>query len=127
MKNKINNFVMAALTISGIIVLLSGCASTSTPLNTPVIQTSVDPIVTNILTSLNNSDYSGFSQNFSQTMKNAINQSDFDILYSQMQTEVGDYQSDVFYNAANKAGAVNLVYFAQYSKEPAGISVSLTV
>jgi len=127
MKNKINNFVMAALTISGIIVLLSGCASTSTPLNTPVIQTSVDPIVTNILTSLNNSDYSGFSQNFSQTMKNAINQSDFDILYSQMQTEVGDYQSDVFYNAANKAGAVNLVYFAQYSKEPAGISVSLSV
>jgi hypothetical protein len=60
-------------------------------------------------------------------MKNAINQSAFDKLYNQMQSEVGDYQSEVFYSAANQAGSVNLVYFAQYSKEPAGISVSLTV
>ena len=118
---------MEALAISGIAVLLSGCASASTPLNTPVIQTSIDPIVTNILTSLDNNDYAGFSQNFSQAMKNAINQSAFDKLYNQMQTTVGDYQSDVFYSAANKAGSINLVYFAQYSKEQAGVSVSLSV
>jgi len=127
MINTIKNFMMGALVISGIAALLSGCASTSTPLNTPVIQTSVDPIVTNILTSLDNNDYAGFSQNFSQAMKNAINQSAFDKLYNQMQANVGDYQSDVFYSAANKAGSMNLVYFAQFSKEPAGISVSLSV
>jgi hypothetical protein len=101
--------------------------SVTTLINTPVVQTSVDPIVTNILTSLNNNDYAGFSQNFSQTMKNAINQSAFDKLYNQMQSDVGDYQSDVFYSAANKAGLTNLVYFAQYSKETAGVSVSLSV
>jgi hypothetical protein len=127
MRNKINNFMMGVLAILGITFLLSGCSSTSTPLNTPVIQTSVDPIVTDILTSLNNNDYSGFSQYFSQKMKNAINQSAFDKLYNQMQSDVGNYQSDVFYSAANKAGSMNLVYFAQFSKEPAGISVSLSV
>ena len=127
MRNKIKNFVMGALAILGILALLSGCSSATTAINTPVIQTSIDPIVTNILTSLNNNDYAGFSRNFSQTMKNAINQSAFDKLYNQMQTAVGNYQSDVFYSAANKAGSMNLVYFAQYSKEPAGISVSLSV
>ena len=118
---------MGALAILGITLLLSGCSSTATPVNTPVIQTSIDPIVTNILTSLDNNDYAGFSQNFSQTMKNAINRSAFNKLYNQMQSDVGNYQTGVFYSAANKAGSINLVYFAQYSKEPAGVSVSLSV
>jgi Protein of unknown function (DUF3887) len=122
-----------ALTCFTIILLLalsagiSGCSAAAAPVNTPVVQSAVDPIVTNILTSLNNNDYAGFSRNFSQVMKNAINQSAFNKLYSQMQTAVGNYQSDVFYSAANKAGSMNLVYFAQYSKEPAGVSVSLSV
>jgi len=90
MRNKIKNFVMGALAILGILALLSGCSSATTAINTPVIQTSIDPIVTNILTSLNNNDYAGFSRNFSQTMKNAINQSAFDKLYNQMQTAVGN-------------------------------------
>ena len=106
---------------------ISSCSAAAAAVNTPVVQSSVAPIVTSILTSLNNNDYAGFSQYFSQTMKNAINQSAFNKLYNQMQSDVGDYQSDVFYSAANKAGSVNLVYFAQYSKEPAGVSVSLTV
>ena len=116
-----------AITLVIPLVLVMQACSVTTLINTPVVQTSVDPIVTNILTSLNNNDYAGFSQNFSQTMKNAINQSAFDKLYNQMQSDVGDYQSDVFYSAANKAGLTNLVYFAQYSKETAGVSVSLSV
>ncbi len=127
MKIKTINLILGTLAITVIMSLLSGCSSTTTPADTAVNQTSVAPIVTNILTSLNNNNYSGFSQNFSQTMKNAINQSAFDKLYSQIQTTVGDYQTDLFFSAANKAGAVNLVYFAQYSKEPAGVSVSITV
>lgn len=127
MRNKIKNFVMGALAILGIAALLSGCGPTATPVNTAVVQTSVDPIVTNILTSLNNNDYAGFSQSFSQTMKNAINKSAFDKFYSQMQTAVGDYQSDLFFSMTNKSGSVSVIYIAQYSKEPAGVSVSVTV
>jgi hypothetical protein len=127
MKFKTINLILGTLAITAITALLSGCASTSTPLNTTVIHPAVDPIVTNILTSLNNNDYAGFSQNFSQAMKNAVNQSAFDKLYIQMQSAVGNSQSDVFYSAADKAGSMNLVYFAQYSKDPAGVSVSLSV
>jgi hypothetical protein len=127
MKIKTINLILGTLAITLIMGLLSGCSSTTTPLDPNVIHPAVDPIVSNILTSLNNNNYSGFSQNFSQTMKNAINQSAFDKLYSQIQTAVGDYQADLFFSAANKSGAVNLVYLAQYSKEPAGVSVSVTV
>lgn len=121
---------LACLTIILLLFLnagISGCSAATTSVNTPVVQSAVEPIVTNILTSLNNNDYVGFSQNFSQTMKNAINQSAFAKLYSQMQSDVGDYQTVIFYSAANKAGLMNLVYFAQFSKEPAGVSVSLSV
>ncbi|MGA7844816.1 MAG: DUF3887 domain-containing protein [Dehalococcoidales bacterium] len=121
---------LACLTIILLLFLnagISGCSAATTSVNTPVVQSAVEPIVTNILTSLNNNDYVGFSQNFSQTMKNAINQSAFAKLYSQMQSDVGDYQTIIFYSAANKAGLMNLVYFAQFSKEPAGVSVSLSV
>jgi hypothetical protein len=121
---------MTCLTIVLLLVLnagISGCSPAAAPVNTPGVQSAVNPIVTNILTSLNNNDYAGFSQNFSQAMKNAINQSAFTKLYSQMQSDVGDYQSDAFYSAANKAGLMNLVYFAQFSREPAGVSVFLSV
>ena len=94
MKIKTINLILGTLAITAIMSLLSGCSSTTTPVNIALTHTSVEPIVTNILTSLNNNDYVGFSQNFSQTMKNAINQSAFDKLYSQMQSDVGDYQSD---------------------------------
>jgi Protein of unknown function (DUF3887) len=127
MKIKTINLILGILLITTIMTLLSGCSSAPTPLNQTVIHSSIDPIVTNILTSLNNNDYAGFSQNFNQTMKNAINQSAFDKLYTQMQTAVGNYQSVLFFSTANKSGAVNLVYFAQYSQEPAGVSVSVTV
>jgi hypothetical protein len=126
-KIRIIEFCLAIILLLSLNAGISGCSPANTPVNTPVVRSSVDPIVTNIMTSLNNNDYTGFSRNFSQTMKNAINQSAFTKLCNQMQSDVGDYQSDVFYSAANKAGLTNLVYFAQYSKEPAGVSVSLSV
>jgi hypothetical protein len=127
MKSKIKNLVLVVLVIFGIMALLIGCSSSTTPVNILVVESSVDPIVTNILTSLNNNDYTGFAQNFDQTMKNTINQATVSKLYSQMQTTVGDYQSDVFFSAANKGSSVTVVYLAQYSNEPADVTATLTV
>lgn len=130
MHRKQIRIIRAGLAIILVIALIAGmtaCSTDTTPINTPVIQAAVNPLVMNILTALNNNDYTGFAKDFNQTMKNTINQAAFNKLYSQMQTAVGDYQSDVLYSATNKGDAVTVVYFAQYSKEQAGVSVSLTV
>ena len=109
------------------IALVMPACSATTPINTPVVQAAVGPLVGNILTSLDNNQYTVFARDFNQTMKNTINQTAFKKLYSLMQTDVGDYQSDLFFSAANKGSAVTVIYFAKYSKEPAGVSVTLTV
>ncbi len=127
MKSKIINLLLSALIISGSFAFVSGCSSKTSPGTTPDIQTSVDPIAKNILISLNNNDYAGFSKDFNQTAKNAINQTAFDKLYSQMKTAVGDYQSDVFVSATNQNGTITVQYIVQYSKEPAGVAMALVL
>jgi len=134
MKFKVISLILVVLLITGIVSSLSGCSSKASP----NIQTLVDPIVKNILTSLNNNDYTAFIKNMDQTYKNTYwNQDDFDKTYNQMKTEVGDYQSADLYRAAltsngdivttNVNAQIHLEYFAQYSKEPDGIEVEMNV
>jgi hypothetical protein len=117
---------LAIILVITLALAMPACSAT-TPINTAVVQAAVAPLVKNILTSLNNNEYTGFAKDFNPTMKNTINQTAFIKLYSLMQREVGDYQSDLFFSAAKKGSAVTVVYFAQYSKEPAGVSVTLTM
>jgi hypothetical protein len=117
MKFKTINLILGTLAITGIMAL-SGCSSTTTPVNTPIIQSSVDPIVINILTSLNNNDYTGLSQDFSQTMKNAKPQSTFAKLYNMISYTAGDYQSKEFKIATTADNIFTIQYYAQYNLEP---------
>jgi len=126
-KSKIINLVLGVLVTLIIFALLSGCSSKTSPNIQTDIQFSADPIANNILMSLNNNDYAGFSKDFDQTMKNTLNQTAFDKFYSQMKTEVGDYQSDVFVSAATQNGAVTIQYIARYSKELAGVMMVLVL
>jgi hypothetical protein len=134
MKSKVISLILGVLFITGIASSLGGCSSKASP----NIQTLVDPIVKNILTSLNNNDYTAFIKNMDPTYKNTYwNPDDFDKTYSQMKTEVGDYQSADLYRAAltsngdiittNVNAEIHLEYFAQYSKEPDGVDVEMDV
>jgi hypothetical protein len=126
MNAKIIKMFLRALALAGIIVILStACSSTSPSVAVAEIQPSVDPIAGNVLTSLNNNDYAGFSRDFNQTLKNTLNKSAFDQLYNQTKTLVGDYQSSEFLSAGNQNGILTVLYIAQYSKEPAGVVVTL--
>ena len=127
MKSKIINLVLGVLVTLIIFALLSGCSSKTSPNIQTDIQFSADPIANNILKSLDDNDYAGFSKDFNQTMKNTLNQTAFDKFYSQMKTAVGDYQSDVFVSAATQNGAVTIQYIVQYSNEPAGAMMVLVL
>ncbi len=121
------------LVVLGILFLTVGCSSTpspsitpppSSPVNIPVM---AEPLVENILVALQNNDYAAFSQDLSQNAKKILTQTSFDQLYNQMQTALGEYQSKYYFSGSTKSGIITVVYIAEYSKEPAGVFVTLVL
>jgi len=118
---------------SAVLFLSIGCgsnnpATTTTPASSPVnIQALADPIIENILIGLKTNDYSAFSKDLSQATKIVLSQTSFDQIYNQMQTAVGDYQSKTFFSSSTKDSAITAVYIAGFSKEPAGVFVTLVL
>jgi hypothetical protein len=51
-----------------------------------------DPMTENILVSMNNADYAGFSKDFDATMKTELNEENFPDLLSQVTGAVGNYK-----------------------------------
>lgn len=50
-----------------------------------------DPITENILISMNNSDYAGFSRDFDITMKEELSEDTFPAFLDQINGQIGDY------------------------------------
>ena len=127
MQQLINKLMPFILVMLGVMLLLSGCSKSTSSTATASIQTTADPIMQNILVSLDTDDYAGFSRDFSQTAANTLNQAAFNSLYSQIQTGLGNYKSKLFMSNTVQSGFNTVIYIAQYSKEPAGVSVSLVL
>ena len=51
-----------------------------------------DPVTENILISMNNADYAGFSRDFDSTMKAELNEGNFPDLLAQVTGSVGNYK-----------------------------------
>jgi major membrane immunogen (membrane-anchored lipoprotein) len=84
-KGKIFLSMVLVLTVMLISVpLLSGCGK--------VAQFS-DPVTENILVSMNNSDYAGFSRDFDDTMKTELTEANFPDLLAQVTGAVGNYKA----------------------------------
>jgi hypothetical protein len=132
--NKLNTkLLLGLLMVLSAALLISGCSSNSSPSSTPPasspvnIQAIADPIMENILISLNNNDYSSFSKDFGKSAKQTLNQTTFDQLYQQMQTSVGEYQSMLYVNNTVQNGLITVKYIAKYSREPAGVTSTLVL
>jgi Protein of unknown function (DUF3887) len=137
--------LLAVLVSSSILSLAVGCSSNSnspsatvstSATNSPSVPTAsgqidipaiAGPIAENILVALGKNDYAAFSKDFSQAAKNTLNQTAFEQLYSQTQSAIGAYQSKLFFTDTTQSGTVTVVYLAKYSKEPAGVSVTLVL
>ncbi len=84
-----------------------------------------DAITQSILTSLSNNDYVGFSKDFDQYLKSVLNEKTFNQLNTQFKTTIGDLTSLLFYSFSTQGEDTTVLYVAHYTKEPAGVSVSM--
>jgi hypothetical protein len=121
---------LAAACSSGAAVSNTGPASSSSipDEGAPAgIQTVAEPILDNILTSLYNQDYGGFSRDFGQLAKNALNQAAFATTYAQLTNAVGTYQSRDYVGSSDQGGALTVLYIGEFTKEPAGVSITIVL
>ncbi len=109
------NIVMLMLVVLS--MLLTGCGKGLSEADVAY----AGPMLDSILEGIAARDYSQFTKDFSQKMKDAIQQDDFDELVATLDTKLGEYQARSFTSAAKTrtaAGDITIVtYQARYSKD----------
>lgn len=86
-----------------------------------------DPMTENLLLAIENGDYTEFSRDFDEAMKNALNLANFQQLRSQFDSKIGDYVngSKAFIRGERTGNYIIAYYKANYTNEPAGVTVKV--
>lgn len=86
-----------------------------------------DPMTENLLLAIENGDYTAFSRDFDDAMKNALNLANFQQLKSQFDSKIGDYVngSKTFIRGERTGNYIMAYYKANYTNEPAGVTVKV--
>ena len=85
--------VLTVAIILSLLPLLTGCGK---------VAQFADPITENILLSMNNSDYAGFSRDFDTSMKAELNEGNFSVFLAQVTGVVGNYKQGSKKNSRGK-------------------------
>jgi len=117
--------IVISLLALTLLVLVSSCSPASPAIIITQTPPNADAITENILTSLQNNDYDGFSRDFDDNLKGVINKTTFDQLNLQVKTNAGDYVSKQFFSFSVQGKDTTMIYIARYSKEPAGVLISV--
>ncbi len=80
-----------------------------------------DPITEQILVAMNKDDYAMYSEDFDQTMKNAMTESVFVETNAVIKSKIGDYVSKEFWKAESKDQYTIVHYKAKFTDEPADV------
>ena len=82
-----------------------------------------DPVTEQILVAMNGNDYAMYSEDFDQTMKNAMTEAVFDEANAGTRSKIGDYVSKEFWKAESKDQYTIVHYKAKFTDEPAEVTV----
>ena len=82
-----------------------------------------DPVTEQILAAMNGGDYAMYSEDFDQTMKNAMTETVFVETNAVIKSKIGDYVSKEFWKAESKDQYTIVHYKAKFTDEPAEVTV----
>ena len=86
----------------------------------------IDPIADNLLNGLKIKDYAAFSQDFNDDMLKAIDETKFNALYSQLNDQIGEYQSRSISKVTDFYPNITAEYAGVFSKTDK-VNIVLTV
>jgi hypothetical protein len=81
-----------------------------------------DPVTEQILVAMNEDDYAIYSEDFDQTMKNAMSEAVFDETNAVIRSKIGDYVSKEFWKAESKDQYTIVYYKAKFTDESADVT-----
>ncbi len=81
-----------------------------------------DPVTEQILVAMNEDDYAMYSEDFDQTMKNAMSEAVFDETNAVIRSKIGDYVSKEFWKAESKDQYTIVYYKAKFTDESADVT-----
>jgi len=118
MKAKV--LVASALLVA--LILTFGCAP---KVDVEEVRSYADPMTESLLIAMNESNYTKFSKDLDGAMKKAVPESSFPDLISQINGKIGKYVtgSKEFQKAYMTKQYINVVYKAQFTEEPEGVTV----
>ncbi len=113
--------VIVAATISGGCMEKSGVEVDDVVLEQ--VRRYADPVTEQILVAMNENDYVKYTEDFDQTMKNAMTEAVFDETNAVIRSKIGDYVSKEFWKAESKDQYIIAQYKAKFTDEPADVTV----
>jgi maltoporin len=84
-----------------------------------------DPVTEQILVAMNEDDYAMYSEDFDQTMKNAMTEAVFNEANAGIRSKIGDYVSKEFWKAESKDQYTIAHYKAKFTDEPDDVTVKV--
>ncbi len=115
--------VIVAVAVSGGCVEKSGVEVDDVVLEQ--VRGYADPVTEQILVAMNKNDYARYSEDFDQTMKNAMTEAVFDETNAAIRSKIGDYVSKEFWKAESKDQYTIVYYNAKFTDEPADVTVKV--
>jgi len=111
-------------TLIPIFLVTSGC---SAPKPAGLTEQQLVSVTENILKAIDANNYPNFTQDFSNQMKSAFTQAQFDSLCAQLQTASGSYVSLGSPSLADNQGYAVYRFPAEYAKETVYVTVTFLV
>jgi hypothetical protein len=108
-----------------IMTLVQACTS-APKIDEAAVRAYADPMTENVLQAIGQNDYSKFSQDFNEPMKDAMTPTAFTQLTALLQSKVGNYQSKLFVKTQMQNGFTAVIYSAKFSNEPADVVVTVS-
>lgn len=84
-----------------------------------------DPIAEKILLAMNEDYYSRYSEDFDQTMKNAMPEAVFNETNAMITSKIGDYISKEFWKTESKDNYTIVHYKAEFTDEPTDVTIRI--
>jgi hypothetical protein len=126
MLKRIITISFCLITILSLLIMVPGCTK-ATPSSLPE-PSYAKSITENVLLALNNNDFTRYTADFDQTMKQAFSQSAFNQVKSTIASKVGSYAAGSleFTQAVTQDNYTVVVYSAKFSNEPENVIVTIS-
>jgi len=109
------------LTALILLTILPGCSAQQIPL--AEVTQYADSITENILMAMNEDNYSRFSQDFDEQMKNGLDETKYNNTIPGMKNKIGQYISKELVSAEKKDQFVVVTYKAKFSEESGDVII----